>query len=501
MKFAATLLILAVGANGQASDDANCISTCGSCYDSSTHVLTCYTQYVGNCESGYWFAGSDCNEANATCYSTYNSYGRYCIEGGTSASGNTYAALDGCCSFTHEDIAGYYPNSDVGDHEMIDVDVAAMSTWLDDYNFSKAYLEYSQGGGSLKSYSGSWGNWVYVYRTVQGFSKDLSGEAMYDIYNAYWGSTTYADDFVSAALMGTTDPGSNVDFGSLIDDARVQLAMKGAAYQNVWMYVLHELEAAIEDCDAGVPDDDDHVDVADCTGCHAWDEGWAFWAGSHQSEGSTDGYLVYTLAEKRCTNFGTCGADGTSKDSADRPSYVNRELLSQYNSGLTNLQAGSCSLAQANLDAIAVLMTIPLIQGTLRYAYKCDPAALNEGDEACAEAYAFAAALLPQISNCDAAAATTVKSNMIPGANIPDGFAAVKAAVESTYRCMGIQCSDIGGLYDGDSYYSGMEPCSFSPSAAPTYTAAPLSGAAAVGPKMLTSVFAVFAALAALIRA
>ena len=92
------------------------------CYSPVTHAQTCHTQYSGNCESGYWFAGSDCNEADATCYATYNSYGRLCIEGGTSASGISYTALDGCCSFTHEDIAGYLPNSDVGDHEAIDID-------------------------------------------------------------------------------------------------------------------------------------------------------------------------------------------------------------------------------------------------------------------------------------------------------------------------------------------------------------------------------------------
>ena len=132
------------------------------------------------------------------------------------------------------------------------------------YNFTKAYVYYSginnfatdnwgnpteeYGGASCKTwgvassytptmpYSGD----CLVGRTLQGMSKDMSGEPMYDIYNAYWGSTTYADDFVSAALLGTTDPGSGVDFGALTDAQRVELAMKGAAYQTMWMYTLHE---------------------------------------------------------------------------------------------------------------------------------------------------------------------------------------------------------------------------------------------------------------------
>ena len=73
------------------------------------------------------------------------------------------------------------------------------------YNFTKAHHHYTEGGSSCKTWAASSSGWPYgtctTYRTLQGFSKDLSGEPMYEIYNAYWGSTTYADDFVSAAMM------------------------------------------------------------------------------------------------------------------------------------------------------------------------------------------------------------------------------------------------------------------------------------------------------------
>ena len=91
-------------------------------------------------------------------------------------------------------------------------------------------------------------------------------------------------------------------------------------------------------------------------------------------------YLGYTLAEKRCTQFGTCGANGDSSDSADRPSYVNRQLLSLYNEGLTYLRADAddavvnCGMAEATKDKIVAKVTIPLVQGTIAYAYKSDPA-------------------------------------------------------------------------------------------------------------------------------
>merc|ERR1719387_2858491 len=75
------------------------------------------------------------------------------------------------------------------------------------------------------------------------------------------------------------------------------------------------------------------------------------------------------------------------------------------------------------LKKIIQLMTVPLIQGTLKYAFKADPANAN-GDcaadsgknamtasDGCvkswAEGWAFAAAVLPQIDQCSASAAKT----------------------------------------------------------------------------------------------
>jgi len=69
----------------------------------------------------------------------------------------------------------------------------------------------------------------------------LSGERLYDLYSSYYGSTTYADDWVSAAING-----SGV-FEGKPDIVREEAALKGVAYGNVWMYVLHELEVAIKD--------------------------------------------------------------------------------------------------------------------------------------------------------------------------------------------------------------------------------------------------------------
>jgi len=106
-------------------------------------------------------------------------------------------------------------------------------------------------------------------------------------------------------------------------------------------------------------------------------------------------------------------------------------------------------------------MTIPLIQGMLKYAYESDPAAGtkcastgDDCDKALGEAWAFAAAVLPRLNYCDSSVAKLVKDNLdvtaITGAltqgntQMTDGYAKLKEQVETTYPCLGITCEEVG---------------------------------------------------------
>ena len=112
-------------------------------------------------------------------------------------------------------------------------------------------------------------------RTLKGFAtKDYSsdkltgadggnyGEQMPPIYAGYWNDWAWADTFITKDYSAIAKPsGWN------------QLMKKGANYQAVWMYVLHELEDAIGDCYAGdITANEDAV--------NEWNEGWAIYAGS-----------------------------------------------------------------------------------------------------------------------------------------------------------------------------------------------------------------------------
>eukprot|EP00968_Pinguiococcus_pyrenoidosus_P023487 scaffold3823_cov206-Pinguiococcus_pyrenoidosus.AAC.1 len=174
---------------------------------------------------------------------------------------------------------------------------------------------------------------------------------------------------------------------------------------------------------------------------HAWDEGWAFYAGSLE-DGTGSGVQVYALAEKRCANFFTCTGDDDGDASTGR-SAVNAELLSLYQEGQLALNAGNCNGAALVVREIVKQMTVPLIQGVLRYAYLADQsiggvqATPEEWEDDQAEGWAFTAAVMPQLDACDAALAAEIRANMefVQGNASPvqDGYEVVYAKMQRFY--------------------------------------------------------------------
>jgi hypothetical protein len=219
---------------------------------------------------------------------------------------------------------------------------------------------------------------------------------------------------------------------------------------NVFMYVIREFEDALDDCQRGCMNcNDDPVS--------AWDEGVCFYTGSIEGQDglTPDGKLLHQLADKRCQNYKTCGVEGKDYDGT---AAVNYELFDLFALGNYQLQSGNCPGARETTKLITELMYIPLIQGTLRYAYMLDK--LSGGEKEAAEGAVFAASVLPRIHAANEDAAKTIYDNMRVGAtNTKVAF--VKYAFESVYADLGIDCADVGGLWNDatDSYYEGMEPC------------------------------------------
>ena len=87
-------------------------------------------------------------------------------------------------------------------------------------------------------------------------------------------SRRYADKWVTGALtainvdytnLGDTNFASVPDVSTDDEKTREQAVKKGTVYLNIWMYALHEFEAAIVKCDPASTDQNEAA-------AHAWDE-------------------------------------------------------------------------------------------------------------------------------------------------------------------------------------------------------------------------------------
>ncbi len=103
---------------------------------------------------------------------------------------------------------------------------------------------------------------------------------------------------------------------------------------------------------------------------------------------------------------------------------------------------------------------VPLVQGLLRASYALDA----EDDFRTAvqgKGAAYAASVLPLVDGCNSGNANLVRDDLMPGKATGGSFQVVKAALERSYDCLGITCSDVGGILNvrRDDYLTDAEAC------------------------------------------
>merc|ERR1711935_590435 len=244
------------------------------------------------------------------------------------------------------------------------------------------------------------------------------------------------DKWIDAAFdaSGTKMGRGNANFARYGFKGRAEAIKKATAYMSIWMYVIREMEEALDGCK-------DNCKAAGCNDetVKAWDEAVAFYTGSLEGpNGLGSGKLLYGLADSRCINFKTCG---DLAESTQGTSHVNQEIFRDFTLGSRMLGQAKCQEARDYKEKIEMMMTVPLIQGTLRYAY------ITSTDK----------------NACDEDAAADIYKNMKTGqGNDGADFAVVKHAFESVYECIGIRGSDVGGLWNEatGTYFVGAEPMS-----------------------------------------
>lgn len=201
---------------------------------------------------------------------------------------------------------------------------------------------------------------------------------------------------------------------------------------------------------------------------HGWDEGWAFWAGAGGDAQTmttdpitSNGYLVFNLAEKRDGGFST----DTAPSPSGAMSWVNYKILAASQIGRDQLigfdnTSFSGSYVLQAYNCIENQAFIPMIQGCLQYAYKSDSSVYDCGDcgKEIGEMYTFCMAMLPLVHNASATAAAAILAEAEISNSVQPSYANVRDALYPVLNDMGYKCSDIG-VYSDDSSYSYDSVC------------------------------------------
>lgn len=217
---------------------------------------------------------------------------------------------------------------------------------------------------------------------------------------------------------------------------------------SMFPYVIRQLELSVHECRKDCP----AIEGCGDTAIRSADSVVALYAGSLE-DGSGSGSFLYSIAEEECKHFNTCTKKGKST--------VNTIFMSEMEAFQTNITNRDCWDAHGKKETIARQMKVPLVQGTLRYAYqRAFGTELSQTD--IATGAAFAASVVPMIASCSFKDAEIINNNMETSSEKTD-FRLVKDALEKHYGCIGITCKDVGGVWDSKAhkYMEYAEPCTF----------------------------------------
>ncbi|GAX18947.1 hypothetical protein FisN_8Hh166 [Fistulifera solaris] len=308
------------------------------------------------------------------------------------------------------------------------------------------------------------------YRTIQRLST-LAGSKMkmcancqyfhdFKKANDYFQLPSYADAWITAALTGTSvgipEGGrGGADFSTFSFSSRAHAVEYAASYMAVAQFVLREMEEAFNMCQA----DCDNGTKCFETALHHVDTAVAFYTGSLvHTKGEDKGKLLYSLANRMCMKFKTCGKNGNSNYGT---SIVNKQIFEEFHKSQQAALHDHCPTVRQAKESIAHKINVPLIQATLEAAYKRDSTlGKDTSQEEEAIGATLAATVEPLVAACNQADSQLIYDNLKTGAD-STSFLDVKRALERNYKCMGVTCEMIGGLHNSRTGkpYPGAEAC------------------------------------------
>jgi hypothetical protein len=194
-------------------------------------------------------------------------------------------------------------------------------------------------------------------------------------------------------------------------------------------------------------------------GMWEWDSAVAYYAGSGLDIPNDKGDFLFAFADERCVDFRTCGLNGKNPVGFAKS---NHDIFKEFIRGQKQLLEGDCRSLRETKEAVERLMTVPLVQGTMRYAHMLmGEATSGRVEKHNGEASVFALAVLPLVHACNPLDAEIIHNHLKPRELNTENFQAVKHALEKNYNCMNVKCSEVGGIYNSgnDTFRWDALPC------------------------------------------
>jgi len=243
-----------------------------------------------------------------------------------------------------------------------------------------------------------------------------------------------------------------------------EVLKKGTAYTGTLIEMYQLMQKAIDAADGtlnGTPCINQKDGCEDAI--HAWDAAVAIYVGSIEgvdgsnTEGGTYGKTPYTLADKRCRNFGTCGPERNGQ-TKDMTAPINIEILSYMSAGSQAAYFGDHITMKKYLSLVSAKSVVPLLQGLFRYYSRMSDTAgvgtWSKEEKEMGEGAAFAFGAMPKLWACSTKGFKKAEKDIKLGGTVvgkkAGNFKNIKYAFECNYKCLGITCADVGELFDGE---------------------------------------------------
>jgi hypothetical protein len=262
-------------------------------------------------------------------------------------------------------------------------------------------------------------------------SKRFIVQDQFSQFSSYYGSDSFADDEIMAALQ------KEGVYATASVDQRREAVIRMFQCMVSYMTLLTNLYSAVDECSADR--------VAEAT--TFWDQAVALFVGSIEGElrgGDPNGYgeLLYSLAKEVCDDFGTCEA------SSDASS--NQDLLDSFSDGLNLIVEKQCDSAERYIKSeILPLLPISLIQGVLFYSTEMEDLEAGTTDAELAAGYVLSRAILPLVNDTNSTSADTIDANMgfqLTADPVSAGSPAIFTAITYVLPGMNVDCKRIGNF-------------------------------------------------------